>query len=129
MRRQVELWLQQALIDLKTAEKLVEDPELTPSTAFHCQQCIEKCLKGLIENRDMSVPKTHNLPHLLGIVSSGYVLHMNEEILNQVNEVYVDSRYPGDAGLVPEGKPYVTKAKAFVAFAQEVYNRTAALLR
>ena len=67
MRKQVEAWLSQAFIDLKTAERIVGDDELTPSTAFHCQQCVEKCMKALIENENDRVPKTHNLPRLLGI--------------------------------------------------------------
>ena len=128
MRRPVEAWLDRARIDLKSAQKLARHADLTPSTAFHCQQCIEKCFKALIENREMPVPRTHNLPHLLALAAGSDALTLDEVLLNQVNEVYVDSRYPGDTGLVPEGRPSLQKARAFLSFAEEVYRKAQNLL-
>ncbi len=128
MQRKVDAWLRQADIDLRTAERLVDDADLTPSTAFHCQQCVEKCFKALIEHRDMNVPRTDDLHHLLGAAMGSYELQVDKELLGEVNEVYVDSRYPGDAGLVPEGKPSLQKARAFVAFARDIHDRTRRLL-
>ena len=129
MKRQVEAWLHQARLDVKTAEAIIDREDLTRSTVFHCQQCVEKSLKALIENTGERVPKTHNLPRLLGIVEDVYTLKVSEELLQQLNEVYVDSRYPGDAGLVPEGTPSLEKARALLRFAREIHDSTESLLR
>ena len=37
---------------------------------FHCQQCAEKYLKGLMEELGLSVPKTHDLDLLLATLGS-----------------------------------------------------------
>jgi hypothetical protein len=39
---------------------------------FHCQQCAEKYLKGVIEEVGLSVPKIHDLDLLLTILISRY---------------------------------------------------------
>ena len=36
---------------------------------------------------------------------------------------YTDSRYPGDAGLLPGGKPTAAEAMLFVTFADSVYSQ------
>jgi HEPN domain-containing protein len=40
-----------------------------------------------------------------------------------LNSLYTDSRYPGDTGLLPEGKPTSDEALFFVTFAEEVYSQ------
>jgi HEPN domain-containing protein len=35
------------------------------AVCFHCQQCVEKYLKALMEELGHTVPKTHFLDHLL----------------------------------------------------------------
>jgi HEPN domain-containing protein len=40
-----------------------------------------------------------------------------------LNSLYTDSRYPGDTGLLPEGKPTSDEAMFFVTFAEEVYSQ------
>jgi len=44
------------------------------------------------------------------------------EILLTINELYVESRYPGELGLLPYGKPTRKDAKAFYEFAREIYH-------
>jgi HEPN domain-containing protein len=39
---------------------------------FHCQQCAEKYLKGLMEESGLIVPKTHDLDALLTALASYY---------------------------------------------------------
>lgn len=76
----------------------------------------------------MAVPRTHNLPHLHGLATRSRAFWVDGPLLDQINEVYVDARYPGDAGLVPEGRPSPQKVRAFLAFARDVYRRTQTLL-
>ena len=40
--------------------------------------------------------------------------------LEQINEIYTDTRYPSDVGLVPTGKPSLELAKEFYVFALKI---------
>ena len=123
MKKQVKLWLQHAKVDLFSAEKLLEENDLTQSVTFHCHQTVEKSLKALLENLNKRIPRTHDLENLYGIIlQEGVELELNEDILAQINDVYIDSRYPGDAGLIPNGIPSTQKAKEFFEEASNIYK-------
>ena len=40
------------------------------------------------------------------------------------DELYIESHYPGDFGLMPNGKPSVEEAKEFYEFAKTIYLQT-----
>ena len=70
---------------------------MTQSVTFHSHQAIEKSLKAILEDRNIRIPKTHDLEKLYGmILKAGIELKPEEDILEQINEVYIDSRYPGE---------------------------------
>lgn len=111
MKKRVEQWLHFAQIDIESAKALNEKEYLTQTAAFHCHQAVEKLLKSLIENQEENVPRIHNLEVLFGILENRISLPIDEEVLVQINEVYIDTRYPSDAGLIPKGRPYFLKLK------------------
>jgi HEPN domain-containing protein len=123
MKKQVKLWLDFADIDLKTAQKISDERFLTQAAAFHCQQCIEKILKAYIESSDQKVPRVHNLQYLFELASSTYKIECQMDILDQINEVYIDTRYPGDAGLIPCGQPSLELINKFIAFCERFYTQ------
>jgi HEPN domain-containing protein len=45
---------------------------------------------------------------------------IDEKKLIVINEVYVESRYPGDIGLLADGIPTFEEAKEFLEYAREV---------
>ena len=96
---------------------------LTQSTAFHLQQCVEKSFKAILENNNIRIPKIHNLERIYAMIEEidSLSLELNEDILDQINDVYIDSRYPGDAGLVPEGKPSLEKINLFYSFVKRIF--------
>jgi HEPN domain-containing protein len=47
-------------------------------------------------------------------------LGIDEKKLIVLNEVYLDSRYPGDLGLMPDGMPTKDQAKEFIEFVNEI---------
>lgn len=130
MRRQVRAWIEYAKIDLLSAEKLLEDEFLTRSAAFHIHQSIEKSFKALLENKGVRIPKTHDLERLYGIIQEIYTdfIGINEDILTQVNDVYIDSRYPANVGLIPDGIPSLNKVKMFYNLANKVYKKALTIL-
>ena len=52
----------------------------------------------------------------------------DESILEDLNELYIDSRYHGDMGLLPYGKPTLEDAKEFYDFAKDIFNKVCILL-
>lgn len=63
---------------------------------FHCQQCAEKYLKGLMEEMGLSVPKTHDLEGLLTALATHHpTLRPLRRGLLFLTDFAVDTRYPG----------------------------------
>jgi HEPN domain-containing protein len=115
-------WLKAAYSDILVIEKILNDPLLTHVASFHAQQAVEKSFKALLEFHKSQVPKKHDVVHLYRLVGEGIKLE-NEEILFRLNGLYIESRYPGDFGLLPYGKPTLEDAKEFYAFANEIFEQ------
>ena len=64
MRKATEEWLKAARDDLNTIAEIVENAGLTNVVAFHAQQCVERCLKAVMEENEQEVPNTHDLVRL-----------------------------------------------------------------
>jgi len=121
MKRQVEDWLLLADKDLQAAGIIINDEyPLTNIVAFHCQQAIEKYFKALILEKGIPLIKTHDLIKLNGMINEFKNLGIDEKKLMVLNEIYMDSRYPGDLGLMPDGIPTNEEAKEFIEYANEI---------
>ena len=58
-------WLQRASLDLRGAKiDLDAEPPLLEDALFHCQQAVEKTLKGFLAWNDVAFRKTHSLEEL-----------------------------------------------------------------
>ena len=121
MKKQVKEWIRLADYDLFAAEILLKDDyPLTNIVAFHCQQTIEKYLKALSIEKDIQVTKTHDLIKLNGMIKDIKDLGLDEEKLIIINELYIESRYPGEIGLMPDGMLSSEQAKELLKYAKEV---------
>jgi HEPN domain-containing protein len=121
MKKQVEDWILLADRDLYAAEILFKDEyTLTNIVAFHCQQAIEKYLKAYLIQKDIPLIKTHDLIKLNGMINEIENLGLDEKKLLVINEVYTESRYPGELGLMPDGMPTNEEAKEFIEYAKEI---------
>lgn len=63
MRKEAEAWLRISGEDLKSAEVLFAQ-RLFRMVCYHAQQSIEKILKALLSDREIDIPRTHNLLYL-----------------------------------------------------------------
>ncbi len=122
MKKQSKDWLDAADDDLKVIEKIRDDESLTNMIAFHSQQAIEKSLKSILEEYEAKVPRIHNIIKLKEMTEKFIHLEMDKILLEQINEVYSDTRYPSDIGLIPSGKPSLELATQFYVFAVSVKN-------
>ena len=97
--------------------------------AFHAQQAVEKSLKACLEEADIAAVKTHSLTRLYGLLEPHLSLSLDQDMLDRLEAVYIESRYPGEMGLLPYGKPTEKEAKQFNRFAQQVYDQIQSTLK
>jgi HEPN domain-containing protein len=114
-------WLKSAISDLETIEEIIDNEHLTHVVAFHSQQCVEKSFKSLLEYHEMDIPKIHSILKLSKMVQQ-YLTIKDKDMLDELDKLYIDSRYPGDFGLLPNGKPSIEKVNKFYEFAKEIYE-------
>ena len=98
-----ERWMGFAQQDLQMAE-LALNEGIYNQVCFHSQQCIEKCLKGLLANQEKTPPRTHSTVDLLGLLPPEYLKDLRED-LGRMDIYYIPTRYP-DAlpGSLAEGR-------------------------
>ena len=93
-------WLFHANLDYLAAKNLIEDERCYCATAFHCQQCIEKALKGYMLYKNRKLFDGHNLTWLC---KQAMMMddHFREYLRDSVtlNKYYIETRYPADIAL------------------------------
>ena len=125
-KKQALQWIKAANDDLDNISYIIKVEHLTNIVAFHSQQAIEKSFKALIEYKKIEFVKTHNLEKLYKKLEN--IIKVDYESLELINELYIESRYPGDMGLLPYGKPTIEDAKEFYTFAQDLFDKVCSIL-
>ena len=64
------------------------------------------------------MPRIHDLITLRTQAEKYIRLTVESALLNQLNELYMDARYPSDLGLLPGGKPPQDLAREMYNFAR-----------
>ena len=70
----------------------------------------------------IDIPKLHSLSKLFNLTKK-YIKTEEYDIIELLDNLYIDSRYPGDLGLLPNGKPTLDDAQIFHYFAVEIYKK------
>ena len=83
---------------------------------------MEKSFKSVIEEFDLGFVKTHSLSTLLGRIESKIVFKVDMDMLILLDQLYLDSRYPGELGLLPDGYPSLEQSKRFYEFASDIFR-------
>lgn len=92
-------WLERAERDLDSARILKDNNGDNCNAAFHCQQCIEKALKGYLLYKTGKHVDGHNLTFLCR--SACRIDEKFNEWLDEstsLNRYYIETRYPTDVG-------------------------------
>ena len=97
MKRLTGQWLRKAEHDLLAARHLFKlKPLLTDEICFHCQQAVEKLLKGALAENGLPIQKTHDLTILLDqLLPTAPALRSLRRGLKGVSRSAVEYRYPG----------------------------------
>ncbi len=125
MKKATGEWLKSAEMDLDSVAEIIHLEHLTPVAAFHAQQCVEKCFKAVLEEHSKKVPKDHSTLRLYGLVKDLMALDVDMGVLTDLDDLYIESRYPGELGLLPSGKPTLTHAREFFEVAKSLYDQIA----
>ena len=98
MKKKTREWVRKAEEDHVLAKNASRSKvPVHDGVCFHCQQCAEKYLKGLLEEIDLSVPKTHDLDQLLTLLKPHHpTLRSFRRGLLFLSDFAVDYRYPGN---------------------------------
>ena len=95
---EVRAWFHKAANDLRGADlDLAAAPPLIEDALFHCQQAVEKAMKGFLTAHDRIFRKTHDLDELgraCGEINSALI-----DQLDSASDLTVfawEFRYPGD---------------------------------
>jgi len=113
MKRSTREWIQKADGDLKVARRELQasDP-VYDAICFHAQQCVEKYLKALCEERRGTVPKTHDLIVLLNELGASVgQLEPERKALARLGAYAVAFRYPGEDAGIQEAQEAVSIAE------------------
>lgn len=107
-------WVDKAEGDWNAARQLNrvrKDPNYD-GVCFHCQQCIEKYLKGRLVEAGVKFTKTHDLLMLLNLVlpiePTWLVLSPRLNALNHFSVLY---RYPGYDATKTDAKQVITECR------------------
>ena len=122
MKKLTEEWLKAAKDDLDVIERILADAHLSHVVAFHAQQCIEKVFKALMEEHDLEMQKIHNVVTLYGKVQTFLTDDVDLPMLQTLESLYIEARYPGELGLLPNGRPTLDDAQGFYHFALTVFR-------
>ncbi len=98
-RTVVRQWINKADADYRVAERLLRDVDpFRGIITFHCQQAVEKFLKGFLVTRGVEFPKTHDIEELLNLMAP--VAPLLATSLGDAKELTpygAETRYPGDS--------------------------------
>ena len=91
-------WYEKAAHDLRGAQILMEYDDGNDLVAFHCQQAMEKMLKGWLPKTTDELFDGHSLVFLCRkAIAVGAPLKDKLRDCAYVNQFYIETRYPSDS--------------------------------
>lgn len=124
-REVAKLLLQKAREDLSAAQVLVATEDQADHViGFHLQQAVEKALKSVLADREVEIPRTHDLGYLAELVS-GLDLEIPESVLvsDWLTPWGVLFRYDDDPNNSLDRDRALEVSTAAVAFAERFIDR------
>jgi len=57
-------------------------------------------------------------------VHAKILLQVDTDQLVLLDQLYIEARYPGELGLLPDGKPTIIEATSFYSMARQLFEET-----
>ncbi|MCL2335200.1 MAG: HEPN domain-containing protein [Endomicrobia bacterium] len=119
MKNIIKDWILIADNDMKIIERLMGDEAVIASgVIFHCQQAIEKYFKAYLIEHGWNLQKTHDLVNLYAEIKPVKDLELDENMLDEIFNMYIDARYPDDYK-----EPSKEEAENAWKFTQEIESK------
>lgn len=117
--QETQAWLKKALHDLMAAKNaLTSKPVLTDISVFHCQQVVEKALKGFLTFNLRTFRKTHNIEEIgEQCIQIDLTLKSVIDEVSLVTQYAWKFRYPGEFE-----EPSSEEAEATIKLAEKAYD-------
>ncbi|MFH1245684.1 MAG: HEPN domain-containing protein [Candidatus Omnitrophota bacterium] len=114
-------WIGKGDNDIRTAEIVIKDNQPpTDTICFHCQQAVEKYLKGYLTGEKINFLKSHDLDYLLKLcVESDRGFERYRETVLILNKYGIEPRYPADIPIyysIKEAKQAIELANDLLFF-------------
>ena len=111
------MWFQKARDDIHAAELLLP-AALVDQVGFHCQQAVEKCLKGYLSWNDQPFKRAHDLNTLSDDCQKiDHTLKAELAVIAPLQQYAVEYCYPG-----PEVHPTQDEAEELIQLAKTIYQ-------
>ncbi len=113
-------WITKAEGDFNTAMREYRARKFPnyDAACFHAQQCAEKYLKALLQEKNVEFSKTHDLVKLLSLLPEGIGLSALRASLAILSTAAVEYRYPGECATRDNAKECLDICKALRAEAR-----------
>ena len=118
-------WFDLADMDLNAAKHLLSmHPVPVEIICFHCQQTVEKMLKGVLTSFDMEPPRTHDLVELCRLCGEKDDGFSQFEVSCATLTAYgVQARYPSELDLTEEDMNRALRdSENLCAFVKQLFN-------
>lgn len=92
--------MEKAAEDLELARRALQPPVLGDAACFHCQQAVEKALKGLLAWLGAeTIPRIHDVGQLVEMIvnAGGEQPPLSDDETEELTMFAVGARYPGHA--------------------------------
>ena len=75
-------------------------------------------------------PKEHSIIKLHKLINETVKIDIDidYDILTDFDQIYIETRYPGESGLLPDGAPSLEEAAFYSDFAVSFYNKVLEIL-
>ena len=115
-------WVSKAEDDWKVAQREWNSPDpVYNAICFHCQQCIEKYEKAILQEEGQIPPKTPDLVALFNMIKVKDKLEIDKESLIRISAYATYFRYPrGVDATGDEAKEAIELAEKFRKLARKV---------
>jgi len=94
--KEFEKWFKKAESDLPTIQNNLNSENIPADVCcFHAQQAAEKYLKGYLDSKNISFPKTHDLDYLLNLCKQiNNLFEGMRSLIKNLTEYSITPRYP-----------------------------------
>lgn len=99
MKEETKNWLNYSEENLEAAKVLLSS-ELYNPCLHNIQQSVEKALKSLIIEKDISFKKTHNISELKVILNLNFIsIDLSDDECEFLDSIYLPTKYPMNSAL------------------------------